>query len=240
MSNEKDPNGITNHPDYSPARGVVLNRFRAGKLVGKGTRVICREWEDGYAGTITSFGTRGAAIVTADDGRKYDFFDVNLLYPEDQSGGNSMSEKDPNGIPAGEPGSKLDDGKNRLGLVLGSFANALWAVGEVGTYGAKKYCDHGWLSVESGVNRYTDAMLRHYFKEVTGEQNDPDTHLLHAAHTAWNALARLELMIREQKKPFEFPDVVASIKLHDGMQLPERKTIQIPSHINVEVPERFR
>ena len=85
------------------------------------------------------------------------------------------NEKDPNGIPAGEPGSKLDDGKNRLGLVLGSFGNALWAVGEVGTYGAKKYCDHGWLSVESGVNRYSDAMLRHYFKEVTGEQNDPDT-----------------------------------------------------------------
>lgn len=172
-----------------------------------------------------------------------------------------MNEKDPNGIPAGSPGSKLDAGKNRLGLVLGSFGNALWAVGEVGTYGATKYCDHGWEQVPDGVERYTDAMLRHYFKEATGEQSDPDTNLLHAAHTAWNALARLELMIRDRKKDFEFPDIVASIRergpiglpidipkftpeVVSKIELPARQPLQIPlqipAHIPVEIPERFR
>jgi len=86
----------------------------------------------------------------------------------------------------------------RLGLVLGAFANALVEVGKVGTYGAQKYTDNGWLDVPNGEARYTDALLRHIFAE-TNEPNDPDTDLRHAAHAAWNALARLELMIRKDK-----------------------------------------
>ena len=36
-----------------------------------------------------------------------------------------------------EKGVKLDEGKNRLGLILGGFSRALWEVGRVGTFGAK-------------------------------------------------------------------------------------------------------
>jgi hypothetical protein len=50
--------------------------------------------------------------------------------------------------------------------------------------------------VTSGVTRYTEAMDRHRLKEGF-ELNDVDSGLAHAAHLAWNALARLELMIRE-------------------------------------------
>lgn len=107
-----------------------------------------------------------------------------------------MAERDPLGRDAHQAGAKLDAGKNRLGLVLLSFARALDAVGQVGTYGANKYTDNGWVDVPDGVNRYTDAMLRHLLKEAVGESHDPDTDLLHAAHTAWNALARLDLMLR--------------------------------------------
>jgi hypothetical protein len=107
-----------------------------------------------------------------------------------------MNELDPNGKDPHSPGAKLDAGKNRLGLVLGDFALALEQVGRVGTFGAKKYTDHGWISVPGGVERYTDAMYRHMLKEHTGEPVDFDTGLLHSAHTAWNALARLELVIR--------------------------------------------
>lgn len=108
----------------------------------------------------------------------------------------TFHELDPNGKDAHEPGSKLDAGKNRLGLVLGGFCRSLQEVGKVGTFGANKYTDNGWLSVPNGQERYTDAMLRHYFKEVSGEEKDEDSNILHAAHLAWNALARLELMIR--------------------------------------------
>jgi len=109
-----------------------------------------------------------------------------------------MAERDPLGRDAHQAGAKLDAGKNRLGLVLLSFARALDAVGQVGTYGANKYTDNGWVDVPDGVNRYTDAMLRHLLKEAVGESHDPDTDLLHAAHTAWNALARLDLMLRNK------------------------------------------
>lgn len=108
-----------------------------------------------------------------------------------------MSESDPTGRKPGEHGAKLDLGKNRLGLVLCGFARALRAVGEVGTYGAKKYSDNGWMGVPDGERRYTDAMLRHLLSEAVGEPVDGDTGLRHAAHLAWNALARLELALRE-------------------------------------------
>lgn len=108
-------------------------------------------------------------------------------------------ETDPHGKPANTAGAKLDNGKNRLGLVLGAFANALQAVGQVGTHGATKYTDNGWTQVPNGIERYTDAMYRHQLKEATGEANDPDSKLHHAAHAAWNALARLELILRAQE-----------------------------------------
>lgn len=111
-----------------------------------------------------------------------------------------MAEKDPNGKHPNEAGAKLDAGKNRLGLVLGGFARALQEVGTVGTYGANKYTDNGWVEVPDGERRYTDALLRHLLRESAGEERDPDTNLRHAAHAAWNALARLDLMIREAER----------------------------------------
>ena len=47
-----------------------------------------------------------------------------------------------------------------------------------------------------GERRYTDAMLRHLIREGAGESVDPETGIAHAAHAAWNALARLELALR--------------------------------------------
>ena len=108
-----------------------------------------------------------------------------------------MNEIDPNGKQAHEAGSKLDAGKNRLGLVFGGFARALEEVGRVGTFGANKYTDNGWQSVPNGIDRYTDAMYRHLMKEAQGEAIDPDSGTFHAAQAAWNALARLDLMIRK-------------------------------------------
>ena len=101
------------------------------------------------------------------------------------------------------PGAKLDQGKNRLGLVLGGFSRALQQVGKVGTQGANKYSDNGWMEVDDGISRYTDAMLRHYMKEAEGEKFDPELSdmagedIYHAACVAWNALARLDLMLCE-------------------------------------------
>jgi len=108
-------------------------------------------------------------------------------------------ETDPTGRDAHELGAKLDAGKLRPSLVLGGFARALLAVTAVGTFGAVKYTDNGWMQVPQGIDRYDDAKLRHWLKEKAGEPVDFDSQLQHAAHEAWNALARLDLMIREQE-----------------------------------------
>lgn len=94
-------------------------------------------------------------------------------------------------------GVKNDDDKIMCGLVLSDFARALTEVCKVGTFGAKKYSAHGWLDVPDNLQRYDNAMLRHWLAEASGEDYDPESGLLHAAHTAWNALACLELLLRE-------------------------------------------
>ena len=109
----------------------------------------------------------------------------------------SAVEADPNGLHPNSPGAKLDAGKVRPSLVLGGFARALWEVSKVGTYGATKYTDNGWMEVVDGDKRYDDAKMRHWLKEKMGEKCDKDTNLTHLAHEAWNALARLDLYIRE-------------------------------------------
>lgn len=111
----------------------------------------------------------------------------------------NIGKVDPNNIDQHAPGAKLDHGKPRHGLVLGAFSNALTEVAKVGTFGANKYTDNGWLSVPNGLERYTDALLRHHFAEAGGERNDPESELSHAAHRAWNALAVLELALRKKE-----------------------------------------
>lgn len=109
-------------------------------------------------------------------------------------------ENDPRGLKGGEPGAKFDAGKVRPSLILDDMPRAILAVAEVGTYGAEKYSEGGWKYVDDGIARYTDAMDRHRLKEGIGF-HDEDSGLLHAAQVAWNALARLELMLREPEEP---------------------------------------
>jgi len=93
-------------------------------------------------------------------------------------------------------GVKNDSGKVIAGTITKDFGAALLAVSSIGTFGARKYSKSNWLQVPDGVDRYTDAMMRHFLTESTALY-DSESNMLHAAHVAWNALARLELMLRE-------------------------------------------
>lgn len=112
-----------------------------------------------------------------------------------------MSEADPTGRAAGEPGAKLDAGK--IPVMRGAisyFPRALIAVAGVSDFGARKYVWKGWETVPDGVARYSDAMGRHLVAEEIEGPIDASTGLAHAAQVAWNALARLELMLRDQER----------------------------------------
>lgn len=108
----------------------------------------------------------------------------------------AISEADPNGFAAHEPGAKLDSGKVFVDSILAGFPRALWGVAEVGTFGAQKYSLNGWQSVDDGIRRYREAAARHRLKRQMGELIDPDSGLLHEYHEAWNVLAALELELR--------------------------------------------
>lgn len=113
---------------------------------------------------------------------------------------NKTVEVSPNGESPKQLGVKLDGNKVPVfrGLI-NYFPNACMAVAEVSQRGASKYEWDGWKTVPDGKVRYTDALVRHLIKECTDGEVDPDFGLLHAAHLAWSAMARLELILREKK-----------------------------------------
>lgn len=102
------------------------------------------------------------------------------------------------------PGAKFDSGKAPVMRgVIQYFPRALEQVAKVSAAGAAKYTWNGWETVLDGPSRYSDALARHLLAEVIeGPVDDGPggTGCLHAAQVAWNALARLELLLREMEK----------------------------------------
>lgn len=114
-------------------------------------------------------------------------------------------EKDPNGLDAKVSGAKLDAGKSPLwqGLI-DYFPRAALKVAGVSYAGAQKYTWKGWENVPDGVNRYSNAALRHRAKlSIEGPydldflNSTPAQKILHLSQIAWNDLAVLELYLRE-------------------------------------------
>jgi hypothetical protein len=111
-----------------------------------------------------------------------------------------LQEADPTGRNPHEAGAKLDAGKAPiLSGVIQYFPRALREVAKVSQYGMTKYTWKGWESVPNGIVRYGDALGRHLVDEIIDGPMDPSTKLRHAAQVAWNALARLELIIQEEE-----------------------------------------
>ena len=109
-------------------------------------------------------------------------------------------EADPFGLDQHQPGAKVDAGKVRMHLITGGMARAITAIARIGTFGAAKYSDNGWITVPDGFRRYEDAQQRHAATRHMGETLDPDSNELHLAHEAWNAMAKLDLYLREQER----------------------------------------
>lgn len=95
-------------------------------------------------------------------------------------------------------GVKTNKNKPQLSLLFKQFPQALEAIVKCSEYGHQKYLETdadylNFLRVEGGSKTYADAGLRHRLKEG----NDIESGLPHQYHTAWNALAELELWIQE-------------------------------------------
>jgi hypothetical protein len=109
-------------------------------------------------------------------------------------------EQDEDGLSQHEPGAKLDHGKvDVYRHFIAMFPDAMECIARVSEYGENKYSYMGWAKVSEGQRRYTAALNRHLLDEARGEVYDIDpekgSDLPHAAQAAWNAMARLQLMI---------------------------------------------
>lgn len=98
---------------------------------------------------------------------------------------------------------KLDTGKPPAFRGLAEyFPLALLEVAGVSAFGHVKYKEWGgWVKVENASGRYADALMRHTLQRAAGQEFDEESKLRHAAQAAWNALAVLELELREAEKP---------------------------------------
>lgn len=114
----------------------------------------------------------------------------------------AQSEKTNDATEKVETGAfKLDTGKAPIyqGFIK-YFPRAIEAVAGISQFGKNKYGTWGgWLGVDDGINRYMDAKCRHMIDEAKGEERAQDSQLLHASHEAWGAMAKLELLLREQE-----------------------------------------
>lgn len=97
------------------------------------------------------------------------------------------------------PGAKDDGAKVDLSIILECFPRALWEVGRVADYGARKYSRGGCLKVKNAMQRYEAADMRHKLSFHKGEERDQESGMLHLAHCAWNALIQLEIYLREKE-----------------------------------------
>ena len=92
-------------------------------------------------------------------------------------------------------------GKVRMDLVMQDMPRAIEALARVMTWALDEKGDKesDWLHVPDAINKYSGGMHRHDNKEKRGQEFDEESGLEHAIHTAWNAMARVELILRKKE-----------------------------------------
>ena len=94
--------------------------------------------------------------------------------------------------------AKQDEGKIQLTLVPPAI---IWEIAKVRMYGCTKYPNGGrdnWKQVEP--QRYRDALLRHIYKWLDGEDIDEESSLHHLSHAACNLAFLIELEVYNRWK----------------------------------------
>lgn len=162
-------------------------------LIGIGT---AEEWEGDCDYCPKCFSGASLAVVSPDEYVLYSEYVRPGTYTK-KEGGNDEFTFDGNaeiwerlgaklaakGVYRPGEGAKFDEGKLLLGLIP---PEAIIALGEVLTYGAKKYGKRNW---EKGFDhsRTVDAALRHLYAYLGGEDIDPESKLHHLKHFLCNA-----------------------------------------------------
>ena len=106
-----------------------------------------------------------------------------------------------------EKGVKLSNSKPKLSLLKIQFPRALEAVARASEYGHQKYIDtdhdyKNFLRVDNAEWEYRNALERHESYRETQGYFDSESNLPHIYHKAWNALAELEMHLKNIDNTF--------------------------------------
>lgn len=128
--------------------------------------------------------------------------------------------------PVRGPGIKLDEGKPKvMAHFLMEFPNA---IRQVATHAERTVNDpghvrYGWKTVQDGFRRYSEALARHILETPESALVVDDSTIHPAAMAqlvesatvvAWNAMARLELLLKSQSS-----DGVAAESSHEARRV---------------------
>lgn len=96
------------------------------------------------------------------------------------------------------------------------FPRAIVAVTRISEFGSIKYDWNNWQELEGGEDRMTEAMGRHLLAEGIDpfDCGEGGSELLHAAHTAWCAMARLEKMCQSEEEEGEVLEEGEIVPVH--------------------------
>ena len=97
-----------------------------------------------------------------------------------------------------EKDMKFDGDKCRLDLIEPAFTEG---VGNVLTFGAKKYEAESWKTVKDGLRRYLTAAERHILAIKKGEFTDSESGLPHAYHAATDLMMVQWFIDQQAGKP---------------------------------------
>lgn len=96
--------------------------------------------------------------------------------------------------------------------VLYRFPRSMLEIAKVSAFGTKKHnvhaADRSYMDIPNAFDVYSAAVSRHLINEaIEGPVNlDPnDGGMLHAAQLAWDALARLEIFLRNREQNLPAP-----------------------------------
>lgn len=96
--------------------------------------------------------------------------------------------------------NKFDGGKYDPAIFDVDLVEAKLALIDVLNYGANKYSRGSWRSITPFFERYSAARDRHNISHSLGEMRDPESGLLHLAHSATNAMFLLDNHLKNNRR----------------------------------------
>jgi hypothetical protein len=113
---------------------------------------------------------------------------------------------------------KDDNGKLRWDLLPLDVVEKLVEIYE---FGANKYEENSWRTIENGYKRCRAALFRHLTAYDKGERVDPESGKSHLAHAAWNALSMvyfdsLEHSTEILENPIKALQPIVEFQFHEG------------------------